>query len=724
MFSTFKKFFSRQGSDVVEAPAPARATAPAGFTPANVPPRRSAAPEAAPRSAAPVPNVQGSLAIPLKAILPKLAPELAQRVRQVDLHHTEVSIPLQKVLSQISHGSVKMTYGELRLLAPLGAFSPETDKDRTMVEIPLHEVLARLDPSLLPRRATQKHVNVPAEIAGPFGNQNQVSFSTSILKAPAAPAPVEPEPELEPITQFTPPPISARPRVQSPVAAPAPAPAAMPFAPMKPVAPARPAMPQQQKPVVVPFPAPQPAHAQVPAQHAAQPAAPARPFQPAVAFTQAQAPAPARPAPIRVVPAASTSPAALANPGRKNPVDDDAPIFMRAAPATPQQPAPAQPLSMPRPAAQHFAPPTPVAPQFEQPEPDEPAVVAMPKISPVPRKSVITPIAPEVEPEPAPIRFTAPKPAPAPAPVAMPSPAAETRFLTIAVAELAGAWPGAVQQEIMAHSLMTSSVALPFGIVEAALKQGKFTVPWKVLRGWLKPPATIPSSANDAMMLELPLKIIAPLFLAEMKGNKPQRKLTVDASIPALFSNRLESLPSEPHTGAVAAFAAASAAPEPPPPVALKQSDTNYFARQNPNASEQQPDEVAPPIKPGPSPGTAFLKRYATPNDIVTKASKLPGVDGALIALPDGLLVASVVPPQVNADTIAGFLPQIFTRVSQSVKELRMGDINNLNFTVGSIPWKIFKVGAIYFAAFGRAGEPLPSAQLAGIAAELDRKAK
>jgi hypothetical protein len=53
-----------------------------------------------------------------------------------------------------------------------------------------------------------------------------------------------------------------------------------------------------------------------------------------------------------------------------------------------------------------------------------------------------------------------------------------------------------------------------------------------------------------------------------------------------------------------------------------------------------------------------------------------------------------------------------------------LGDLNNLNFTVGNIPWKIFKVGAIYFAAFGRMGEAMPTAQLAGLAAELDHKSK
>ena len=124
------------------------------------------------------------------------------------------------------------------------------------------------------------------------------------------------------------------------------------------------------------------------------------------------------------------------------------------------------------------------------------------------------------------------------------------------------------------------------------------------------------------------------------------------------------------------------------------------------------------------TPGTAFLKRYATPNEIVSKAAALNGVDGALIALPDGLLVASRIPSTMNADTVAAFLPQIFGKVSQCTRELRLGDLNNLNFTVGNIPWKIFKVGAIYFAAFGRAGEAMPTAQLAGLAAELDHKAK
>ena len=48
--------------------------------------------------------------------------------------------------------------------------------------------------------------------------------------------------------------------------------------------------------------------------------------------------------------------------------------------------------------------------------------------------------------------------------------------------------------------------------------------------------------------------------------------------------------------------------------------------------------------------------------------------------------------------------------------------VNGISFTVGNVPWKIFRVNSVYFAAFGRAGEALPTAQLAQLAIELDRK--
>jgi predicted regulator of Ras-like GTPase activity (Roadblock/LC7/MglB family) len=284
------------------------------------------------------------------------------------------------------------------------------------------------------------------------------------------------------------------------------------------------------------------------------------------------------------------------------------------------------------------------------------------------------------------------------------------------------------------------------GVVEAAIKQGKVSFTWQAMRSWFRPPLPPEAaSAHDGTTLDLPLKVVIPLFLAELKSPKPQKKFVLEDDEPDVFSAARppETASAPTATAAPAATpkpapAAHSAPPAPvftvrtPPPtpapaaapssVASKTPDTNYFAWTD--SSEEFPEDTAIFVKKGASPGTAFLNRYATPNQIVEKAAALEGVDGTLIALPDGLLVASRIPPTMNADTIAAFLPQIFGRVSQCTRELRLGDLNNLNFTVGNIPWKIFKVGSIYFAAFGRPGEPLPSAKLAVIAAELDRKAK
>jgi predicted regulator of Ras-like GTPase activity (Roadblock/LC7/MglB family) len=303
------------------------------------------------------------------------------------------------------------------------------------------------------------------------------------------------------------------------------------------------------------------------------------------------------------------------------------------------------------------------------------------------------------------------------------------------------AWPEPIRVEIMNQNVQNSLVGLPFAAVEGNIKSGRIAFPWKAVRSWIKPPLPATASQLDTTMLEFPLKVITPLFLAELKSSRKQKKIAVDDNIPNLFSDsRMSEViavaqqftggPAAPTVPAnpIKAFAppppqAPVVAPTPKTPMtaAARTPDTNYFAWKGP---QESPVEEAPVfLKQGATPGTAFLKRYATPNDIVNKAAELDGVDGAIIALPDGLLVASRIPATMNPETIAAFLPQIFGRVSQCTRELRLGDLNNLNFTVGTIPWKIFRVGAIFFAAFGRPGEPLPSAQLASIAAELDRKA-
>ncbi len=652
MFNSLRKLFGKRVENTVDTnrelrtPTPPSLTVTPGFTP------RTSRIEPQPRGNMATAASSALLSIPLKSILSRLPADLMQRVRQLDVGETEVSIPMQKVLSQISQGAVKLSFGELRRAAPPGIFSSENDLDGSLVDLPLHEVIARMNLALLPRRPVQKHVEVPPEVTGPFGGQCRVAISTKPLKPAAAPA--QPLPPT---------------RIQAPAHS---------------VQQVEPALPPVQ-----PFQRNQPLVARIRNVPPVQEVAPAEP-------------------------AASSAPLFDVEEPAFNPV------FNRIGSVAPPSAPPAQ--------AVH----TPIAPEPTPLPTIQAAAIPMPDVlhNP-PTPAPITPIAPVAEAEPALIRFN--PPAPVPQPVAT----VETRFITVALGEVAKAWPEAVKDEITLLKATASSIGLPFGAVEVALKQGKVVFPWKTIRSWIKPHLAPSLSAFDGTALELPLKVVAPLFLAELRSAKPQGKVSIDEAIPDLFfdgsrpsdASAAPVSPSAPAVPAISAappvavIPAASSAPVYPsvPPAPVKTEDTNFFNRHE--KVEEAEDQVVFLKKDG-TPGTAFLKRYATPNEIVNKAVALPGVDGALIALPDGLLVASKIPPTMNADTVAAFLPQIFTKVSQCTRELRLGDLNNLNFTVGNIPWKIFKVGAIYFAAFGRMGEAMPTAQLAGLAAELDHKAK
>ena len=298
-----------------------------------------------------------------------------------------------------------------------------------------------------------------------------------------------------------------------------------------------------------------------------------------------------------------------------------------------------------------------------------------------------------------PFKFTT---APAPsAPVNSSSPRPEPAQPTLLMSldELADNWPDELKAELVRSNFASTNVALPMNFVEGGLKRGRVTMSWQALRTLAKPSS--PASPHDALEVELSLKALAPAFFAAQKKTFGQKKLVVAEGIPNLFFG----FP----TGSPETEAQPAAAP-----VAPKPADTNFFTA---GAGEVDTASIRKT-----APQTDFLNRHTHPQEIVARALALPGVAGAVVTLVDGLRVASQVPETLNADAVAAFLPQIFERVNQTTRELRMGALNNVSFTVGNIPWKIFRVNSVYFAAFGRAGEALPKAQLAALAAELDRK--
>ena len=126
--------------------------------------------------------------LPLQPILAGLPLELQPRLKHPDAGALTVCVPLEKILAQLSSGTVKVSFGDLRQAAP-GLFTPEADKDRVMIPLPLAEVLSRLNPALIMRRREQKLVEVPADIRSPFDRNGQgLVFSTGPTQPEAAPA--------------------------------------------------------------------------------------------------------------------------------------------------------------------------------------------------------------------------------------------------------------------------------------------------------------------------------------------------------------------------------------------------------------------------------------------------------------------------------------------------------------------------------------------------------
>lgn len=503
------------------------------------------------------PSGSAKLGLPLNAVLTLLPPDFQSRVNQSYAAEVDVFVPMGKILPQLARGSVKVSFGELRQAAPLGTFSNGDDLDQIMVELPLPEIVSRLNPALLTRRPSQRKVEVPEEITGPFGPKGEGLIVAALKPKQSAPAPITPAP--------------ARPHYElRPAAAPVGAPTAIP------------------------------------------------------------------------------SSAALRN-------------LIASPVATTPQPAP------------------------------------MPVATPMP---VVTPTV-----------------------------AKEPEYLMVALGKLIKAWPEAVLQEITQLNYSGATLALPVDMLENELKHGKVTFTWKLLRSMIQPaPATAAVSVQDGVMLELPLNIITPLFLAHQRASKTQVKTAVAENIPHdipnLFFDSSQQPPATPVAPVAAVAPVASEFIPAKPAPTRREEETNYYVwKENadtPDAAAFVPRPAAAPAQPG----TSFLKRFPTPNEIVRKAAAVEGVVGTLVALADGLLVAKELPPEMNGETLAAFLPQIFGRVSQSTRELKMGELNNLNFTVGNIPWKIFRVGGMFFAAYGRAGEPLPGAPLVAIVAEFDRKPK
>ena len=301
-------------------------------------------------------------------------------------------------------------------------------------------------------------------------------------------------------------------------------------------------------------------------------------------------------------------------------------------------------------------------------------------------------------------------PAPSPAPVRK----SDAPSLTLPLAGLVDSWPAEICGEITALDQETT-VRLDSGAVAAGLAKGKVVFTWGEIRAGLEPQPSEPTSAYEGTALQLPLRLVAPAFLAASKKEKPERKsVEIDDSIPALFSDAREPAPA-----AVTAPTAEEAPAEPVPVEAAPILAPIPVAA--PLAFAAEPEPQAPARTVGELFGVRDQLEF-TPAEIVAGTVKLPGVSGAIIALQEGLQVATSLPEGIKSEVVAAFLPQIFARLNQYSGEMKLGEVDDLLFTTHGAHCQIYRLGIIYFAVLGHPGAALPWHELRLIATELSRQ--
>ena len=284
--------------------------------------------------------------------------------------------------------------------------------------------------------------------------------------------------------------------------------------------------------------------------------------------------------------------------------------------------------------------------------------------------------------------------------------------LSISLTEAAASWDESVRNQLSVLSGDTK-VALPVADVGPGLQKGKVIFTWAQIRNWLQPAASAAITIEDSTPLLFPLKLIAPAFIAATGAKKRQSAKEVSNEVlPDFFG---------PAAGQKPKPAPAPAAPEPAPepvaapaPVAKVETPVAIIAPAAAPTPAHEPQNI----------GELFSqadKTDWTPTELIKATCSLPGVAGAVIALEEGLVVAQKLPENLAADTMAAFMPQIFSRIDRYTGEMQLGDTSEVRLQTAQGPCHFFRLGKVFFATLGRNGENLP-AGLKLVAEEIARQ--
>jgi predicted regulator of Ras-like GTPase activity (Roadblock/LC7/MglB family) len=257
-------------------------------------------------------------------------------------------------------------------------------------------------------------------------------------------------------------------------------------------------------------------------------------------------------------------------------------------------------------------------------------------------------------------------------------------------------------------------LCVPAAEVGPLLQKGKVVFVWDQIRQWLNPAPTAALNIPGDTQFTLPLKIVAPAFVAATGARK--RTAQTDTSLPDFFGPSAGSTPTAPAPEPRAAAPAAPAAKAPAAPQSL---------RMMPPASVPAPAPAPAPVAPAVDSAAAVAtsrmpitlrelfampdKTDWPPNELVKLTCALSGVAGVVVALEEGLVVAQKLPDGFQADTFAAFMPQVFSRMDRYTGEMQLGETNDVTLNTEGGAIRLFRNGKVFFAALGKSGENLPN---------------
>lgn len=302
-----------------------------------------------------------------------------------------------------------------------------------------------------------------------------------------------------------------------------------------------------------------------------------------------------------------------------------------------------------------------------------------------------------------------------------PRPAPTPECVSVAFAKVAGGFSKTALGELARHAAFSrATLRLPLAELEPAVARGRIVFDWKQLQQWLSEPLAVSIGAET--MVELPLPVIVPLFLAAKKpaSRAAEAAPEIAAEIPDIFSKaagrrKVEDI-AAPTADAGGALDISEEDLEMPVTV---EKETAAPARRLVPAATAAPIATAPddsPAAPLPPHQAAAHGHHATPEQIVARACALPNVEGAFVATHDGLFVAGHT-PGMNERTMAAFVPNIFSQVRAYALVARLGQPESVCITLPDRAVHILRCGKLFFGALGAA--PLPEAGLREIAAQF-----